>query len=50
MLSLEEYGNRNLITTKQMWIDQRLRDYLAKFAADKGIALPILPIQFVAVK
>lgn len=32
----EEYGNRNLITTKQMWIDAKVKDYLAKFAADKN--------------
>ena len=32
----EEYGNRNLITTKQMWIDAKVMDYLAKFAADEN--------------
>ncbi len=32
----EEYGNCNLITTKQMWIDAKVKDYLAKFAADEN--------------
>ena len=42
----EEYGNRNLITTKQMWIDAKVKDYLAKFAADKNSVADI-HIQFV---
>lgn len=32
----EEYGNRNLITTKKMWIDAKVKDYLTKFAADEN--------------
>ena len=42
----EEYGNRNLITTKQMWIDAKVKDYLAKFAADENSVADI-HIQFV---
>lgn len=44
----EEYGNgnRNLITTKQMWIDAKVKDYLAKFAADENSVAGI-HIQFV---
>ena len=42
----EEYGNRNLITTKQMWIDAKVKDYLAKFAADENSVVDI-HIQFV---
>ena len=29
----EEYGNRNLITTKQMWLDAKCKYYLSKFNA-----------------
>lgn len=42
----EEYGNRNLITTKQMWIDAKVKDYLAKFTADENSVADI-HIQFV---
>ena len=42
----EEYGNRNLITTKQMWIDAKVKDYLAKFAADENSVADI-HIQFI---
>lgn len=42
----EEYGNRNLITTKQMWIDAKVKDYLTKFAADENSVADI-HIQFV---
>lgn len=43
----EEYGNRNLIiTTKQEWIDAKVKDYLAKFAADENSVADI-HIQFV---
>ena len=42
----EEYGNRNLITTKKMWIDAKVKDYLAKFAADENSVADI-HIQFV---
>lgn len=42
----EEYGNRNLITTKQTWIDAKVKDYLAKFAADENSVADI-HIQFV---
>lgn len=42
----EEYGNCNLITTKQMWIDAKVKDYLAKFAADENSVADI-HIQFV---
>lgn len=42
----EEYGNRNLITTKQMWIDAKVKDYLAKFTADENNVADI-HIQFV---
>lgn len=42
----EEYGNRNLITTKQMWINAKVKDYLAKFAADENSVADI-HIQFV---
>ena len=43
----EEYGNRNLIiTTKQEWIDAKVKDYLAKFAADENSVVDI-HIQFV---
>ena len=42
----EEYGNRNLITTKQMWIDAKVKDYLAKFATDENSVVDI-HIQFV---
>ena len=41
-----EYGNRNLITTKQMWIEAKVKDYLAKFAADENSVAGI-HIQFV---
>ena len=42
----EEYGNRNLIATKQMWIDAKVKDYLAKFAADENSVADI-HIQFI---
>ena len=42
----EAYDNRNLITTKQMWIDAKVKDYLAKFAADENSVADI-HIQFV---
>lgn len=42
----EEYGKRNLITTKQMWINAKVKDYLAKFAADENSVTDI-HIQFV---
>ena len=42
----EEYDNRNLITTKQMWIDAKVKDYLGKFAADENSVADI-HIQFV---
>ena len=43
----EEYGNHNLIiTTKQKWIDAKVKDYLAKFAADENSVADI-HIQFV---
>lgn len=42
----EEFGNRNLINTKQMWIDAKVKDYLAKFAADENNVAGI-HIQFV---
>lgn len=31
-----EFQNRNLITTKQMWIDSKVKDYLNKYAADEN--------------
>ena len=42
----EEYDNRNLITKMQMWIDAKVKDYLAKFAADENSVADI-HIQFV---
>lgn len=41
-----EFQNCNLITTKQMWIDSKVKDYLNKFAADENSAAGI-HIQFV---
>ncbi len=42
----EEYGNCNIITEKQRWIDEKVKDYLAKFAADENSVADI-HIQFV---
>jgi len=42
----EEYGNRNLINTRQMWIDAKVKDYLARFAADEN-SVANIHIQFV---
>lgn len=42
----EEFGNCNLITTKQMWIDAKVKDYLDKFATDENSVADI-HIQFV---
>lgn len=41
-----EFQNRNLITTKQMWIDSKVKDYLNKFATDENSVAGI-HIQFV---
>ena len=41
-----EFQNCNLITTKQMWIDSKVKDYLNKFAADENSVAGI-HIQFV---
>lgn len=41
-----EFQNCNLITTKQMWIDSKVKDYLNKYAADEnsvsGIHIPFV--------
>ena len=42
----EEFSNHNLITTKQMWIDSKVKDYLNKFAADEN-SVAAIHIQFV---
>ena len=42
----EEYGNRNLITTKQMWIEAKVKDYLARFVVDENSVTDI-HIQFI---
>ena len=42
----EEFSNRNLITTKEMWINSKVKDYLNQFAADKNSVAGI-HIQFV---
>ena len=41
-----EFQNRNLITTKQMWIDSKVKDYLNKYAADEN-SVSGIHIQFV---
>ncbi len=41
-----EFGNRNLITTKQTWINIKVKDYLMKFASDENCVADI-HIQFV---
>ena len=46
LLISNEYGNRNLITTKQMWIEAKVKDYIAKFETDENSVVDI-HIQFV---
>ncbi|WP_300969503.1 sacsin N-terminal ATP-binding-like domain-containing protein [Porphyromonas vaginalis] len=46
LLISEEYNNRNLITTKQRWIEAKVKDYLAKFADDES-SISDIHIQFV---
>ena len=46
LLISKEYENRNLITTKQKWIEAKVKDYLAKFANDES-SISDIHIQFV---
>lgn len=46
LLISKEYENRNLITTKQEWIEAKVKDYLAKFANDES-SVSDIHIQFV---
>ena len=41
-----EYDNSNLITTKQGWIEAKIKDYIAKFNADEN-SVSDIHIQFV---
>ncbi|EEX17742.1 sacsin N-terminal ATP-binding-like domain-containing protein [Prevotella veroralis] len=41
-----EFQNRNLITTKQKWIDAKVKDYLNQFGADEN-SVAAIHIQFV---
>ena len=41
-----EFQNRNLITTKQMWINSKVKDYLNQFATDEN-SVSGIHIQFV---
>lgn len=46
LLISEECGSSNLITTKQEWIEAKVKDYLAKFANDES-SVSDIHIQFV---
>jgi len=46
LLISSEFGNTNLITTKQIWIEAKVKDYISKFDADNN-SINGIHIQFV---